>query len=134
LVEITSAPVAISGFDGGSNLMNQSVLARSRTVKPGVMPSLLPETTVHGPSAGGPDEFGPRTYSSTVSARRPRRFVNQLESGTSSIVFTFTARWLVWSPGFRNVFSTKSYGSLISRSCTSRAFRVSGSTSSGSSG
>ena len=88
--------------------MNQSVSARSRTVNPGVMPSLLPDTTVHGPSAGGPDTFGPRTYSSSVRARRPTRFVYQLESGTSSAVFTLTARWLVRSPGFRNVFSTKS--------------------------
>ena len=35
--------------------------------------------------------FGPRTISSTVTGREPTRLVNQLESGTSSIVLMFCA-------------------------------------------
>ena len=35
---------------------------------------------------------GPRTSSSSDIGRRPMRLVNQLESGTSSTVFTFSAR------------------------------------------
>ena len=51
---------------------------------------------------------GPLTSRSTVHASRPMRFVNQLESGTSSIVFTLTARLSVWSPASKNEFSRKS--------------------------
>ena len=54
------------------------------------MPDDLPRTTFHG--FAGPDPvFGPRTISAIVIARAPMRFVNQVESGTSPSVFTFTA-------------------------------------------
>jgi hypothetical protein len=46
------------------------------------------------------------------------RFVNQLESGTSSIVLTLTARTGDRSPGDPNVFSRKS---SVSASSSSRA-------------
>ncbi len=88
--------------------MNHSVPAASRTVKPGVMPSLLPETTVHGPGAGHPTRSGRALTSSVVSGCATTRLVNQLESGTSSMVLTLRARWLVRSPCLRKVFSTKS--------------------------
>ena len=42
--------------------------------------------------SGGPTVAAPRTISSTVIGRVPRRFVNQLESGTSPRVFTFDRR------------------------------------------
>jgi hypothetical protein len=134
LVDTISAPVAISGFDGGSNLMNQMAPAESRMVNPGVIPSLLPEMTVHGPAAGPLEVSGPRRTSSADKACTAARFVNQLESGTSSAVFTLTARRGVRSPGLRNVFSKKSYGSLMSQLFTSEASWVSGSTAIGSSG
>ena len=103
-------------------------------VKPGVMPSLLPEIAVHTPGAGPLEVSGPRRTSSTVNSRAPIRLVNQLESGTSSTVLTLIARRGVRSPGFRKVFSTKSYGSLMSQPCTFEASWVSGSTAIGSSG
>ena len=50
----------------------------------------------------------------STCARRPIRLVNQLESGTSSIVLTFTAGMSRRSPGLRNVCSAKSYPLLPS--------------------
>ncbi len=52
--------------------------------------------------------FGPLTISSIDISRRPIRLVNQLESGTSSIVLTFMARTSRRSPGLPNVCSAKS--------------------------
>ena len=49
---MTSAPVAISGFDGGSNFTKYSVPVLSRTVMPGEMPSLLAPTMVQTPGCG----------------------------------------------------------------------------------
>ena len=114
--------------------MNHMTLALSRMVKPGVTPSLLPDTTVHLPGAGPLVVSGPRRTSSAVSGRTPARLVNQLESGTSSMVLMFSARRGVRSPGLKNVFSTKSYGSLSAHSRTLPASWVSGSTAIGSSG
>ena len=51
---------------------------------------------------------GPRTSSAAASRATPMRFVNQLESGTSSSVFTFVARTFDRSPGAPNEFSRKS--------------------------
>ena len=114
--------------------MNHVRPAVSRMVKPGVMPSLLPETTVHLPGAGPLVVSGPRRTSSTVSGRAPARLVNQLESGTSSMVLMLTALSEMRSPGLMNVFSTKSYVSLRSHARTWAASSVSGSTVMGSSG
>ena len=46
----------------------------------------------HFSGAGGRPVLGPRRISSIDSSRVPMRFVNQLESGTSSIVLIFCAR------------------------------------------
>ena len=52
--------------------------------------------------------FGPRTISSIDIARRPIRLVNQLESGTSSIVLTLTAGIGSRPPFVANVVIKKS--------------------------
>jgi hypothetical protein len=46
---MTSAPLAISGFDGGSNLTKYRVPVLSRTVRPGEIPSLFAPTMVQTP-------------------------------------------------------------------------------------
>ena len=46
----------------------------------------------HFSGAGGAPVSGPRTIRSGVTSTVPIRFVNQPESGTSSIVLTFCAR------------------------------------------
>ena len=57
----------------------------------------------------GPEErSGPRATSAALISRRPMRLVNQLESGTSSTVLTFSARTSRRSPGAANVLTTKS--------------------------
>jgi len=61
-------------------------------VKPGVRPSLLPWMIVHGPGTGPCVVQPPVSSSSADRVRLPTRLVNQLESGTSSIVFRFCAR------------------------------------------
>ena len=60
-------------------------------VKPGETPFAL-RLTIHLPGAGPVSSLGPRIISSTVIGRVPARFVNQLESGTSSMVLTLAAR------------------------------------------
>ena len=72
--------------------MNQTWPAESRTVNPGITPSFFAAITVHRPARGAAAGVRPLTTSSTVTARAPNRFVNQVESGTSSIVLTFCAR------------------------------------------
>ena len=58
-------------------------------VNPGEIPDDFGLMMVHTPGAGPSAVSGPRTASS-IDNEWPRiRFVNQLESGTSSIVFTF---------------------------------------------
>jgi len=52
--------------------------------------------------------FGPRPISAGERSTRPIRLVNQLESGTSSMVFTLSARMEFRSPFSKKVFSTKS--------------------------
>jgi hypothetical protein len=46
----------------------------------------------HCEGSGGSPTLGPRTSSSFVTVLAPIRFVNQLESGTSSMVLMFFAR------------------------------------------
>jgi hypothetical protein len=59
---------------------------------PGLAPSILTPTTFQGRSSlGDRPVHGPCATSSTVMVRRPIRFVNQLESATSSSAFTFRA-------------------------------------------
>ena len=90
----------MAGYPGGSNLTNQTWPAESRTVNPGITPSFLAEITVQLPGAGPVPDAGPLTSSSIVTDTAPSRFVNQFESGTSSIVLRFCARTLgVRSPG-----------------------------------
>ena len=102
--------------------MNQTCPAESRTVNPGITPSFLAEITVQPPGAGPVPDPGPLTSSSTVTGTVPSRFVNHVESGTSSIVLRFCARTFgVWSPGQENRFSSVSYSRSISRSCTADA-------------
>src|SRR5262245_32818467 len=63
----------------------------------------------HPSTFGGSIRSDPRTISSIDMGRRPMRFVNHVESGTSSIVLTFRAGPPVRSPGLTKVCSTKSY-------------------------
>jgi hypothetical protein len=69
------------------------------------MPDVLSRTIGQSSTLSTSSEFGPRTSSSTGIARRPIRLVNQLESGTSSIVLTLTAGMSRRSPGLPNVCS-----------------------------
>ena len=106
----TSLPVAMPRQPGGSNLMNHSCSAESRIVKPGVTPSLLADTTVHGPACGAVAGVRARATSAGVSGMRPARFTKKGPSGTSSTVLTFLARWpSTGSPGFENRFSSVWY-------------------------
>ena len=76
--------------------------------KPGCTPVALPADTTQPSSEIDAKRSGPRTISSIDSGRRPMRLVNQLESGTSSSVLTFSARTSRRSPGSANVLTTKS--------------------------
>src|SRR5688572_14079957 len=89
---MTIAPVAPFGFGGGSNEMNQVSPLASRAVNPGANPADFSRMITHFSGAGAGPTLGPRTISSTVTARLPIRFVNQLESGTSSTVLMLRAR------------------------------------------
>ena len=75
---------------------------------PGCRPLDLPPLTFQPSSETESNRSGPRTSSAVESVRRPMRLTNQLESGTSSMVFTLRARTSWRMPGFANVFSTKS--------------------------
>src|SRR5262245_55334418 len=86
------APVAPSGEFGGSNDTNHVWPLASIAVKPGAKPPLFSRVMVQRSGLGGGPEFGPRTKSSAEAAGGRMRFVNQLESGTSSIVLTLPAR------------------------------------------
>ncbi len=89
---------------------------------------------VHGPGAGPGPASGPRTTSSAVTAREKMRFVNQFESGTSSMVLMLRARtFCVMSPGCPKRFGTRSKKRPIGRACTREASWVSGSRAIGSS-
>jgi hypothetical protein len=75
--------------------MNHVSPFASRAVKPGAKPDDFSRITVHFSLAGGGPGVDCRTMSAAVSGCVPIRFVNQLESGTSSIVLTFCARTCV---------------------------------------
>src|SRR5262245_37514030 len=89
---MATAAVAPSGNSGGSNSRNQVSPLASLAVKPGCMPDVFSRITTHFDGSGGAPTFVPRTSSSIVKGLLPTRFVNQLESGTSSIVLRFLAR------------------------------------------
>ena len=61
-------------------------------MKPGWAPDVFSLMSTQRDGSGGAPRLGPRTISSTVTVVVPIRFVNQLESGTSSIVLMFFAR------------------------------------------
>ena len=90
--------------------MNHRSPFESRIVKPGVTPSLFPDAIVHLPGAGPVAVSGPFATSSTVIGLVPMiRFVNQLESGTSSMVLMLIARrFMSGSPGLPNRFRLSS--------------------------
>ena len=104
--------------------------------KPGWNPAgPLPAVTIHSSISIRSTVSGPRAISAAVIGRRPIRFVNQLESGTSSSVLTFTAGIDRRSPCSVNWFDTKSYVSLSSRGAAPLASNAaSSSVASGSSG
>src|SRR6185503_21227792 len=89
---MTTDPVAASGAHGGSNSRNQVSPLASFAVKPGCEPDVFSLNNTHFDGSGGAPTTGPRLISSAVIGRVPMRLVNQLESGTSSIVLTFWAR------------------------------------------
>src|SRR5688500_12003050 len=89
---MTMAAVAPSGLDGGSNEMNHVSPFASRAVKPGAKPADFSLITVHFALAGGAPGVDRWTISPAVSGCASIRLVNQLESGTSSIVLTLCAR------------------------------------------
>ena len=64
----------------------------SLAVKPGCAPEVFSRISTQFDGSGGAPTFGPRTSSSFVIGLVPMRLVNQLESGTSSIVLMFFAR------------------------------------------
>jgi len=76
-----------------SNFRRYFVLRASTMTNPVVLPPTLVLRTVHGRwSSGLSSTTGPRRTSSGASARAPMRFVNHVESGTSSSALTPSAR------------------------------------------
>src|SRR5436190_5616665 len=130
LVTITSVPVDIARYPGGSNFKNQRWPSTSFTVKPGVMPSLLDDVIVHVPGAGPALVFGPASTSSGVRSRCPARLVNQLEFGSSSTELRFCARTGVCASTRLSAFDVRSTNRLISigfmweASCVSRSIQI----------
>ena len=59
---------------------------------PGFVPADFSRSTVHVSGDGGVSELAPRASCAAVMSAVPMRFVNQLESGTSSVVLTLAAR------------------------------------------
>jgi hypothetical protein len=129
----TSAPDAISGWSRTSSFRNHVSPRESSIVKPGDVPSLLLATITHCPSAGPVCTIDVVSSGSTTG-RGDIRLVNQLESGTSSIVVTLRARTFgVGSPGALNCPSTIAHARLTSRATTREASSVSSSRPIGSS-
>ena len=91
-VAIATAAVAPSGYSGGSNSRNHVSPRASRAVKPGWAPEVFSRISTHFEGSGGAPMMGPRAICSTDTGTVPMRLVNQLESGTSSMVLTFWAR------------------------------------------
>src|SRR5205809_2772400 len=92
LVATTVAPLAPSFQPGVSHERNQVSPPASAAVNPGEAPALFSREITQRSGLGGGPTFGPRTRSSADSERGRMRLVNQLESGTSSIVLTSRAR------------------------------------------
>src|SRR5687767_6783690 len=87
------APVARSGWSGGSALSMNLPMPSTLMRKPGLAPLGLPWSTSQEPSAAvvGSSTLsphGPRTSSLALIGFLPRRLVNQLESATSSMLLT----------------------------------------------
>src|SRR5688572_18130475 len=117
------APVAASGNPFASNDTNHVSPLLSVIVNPGANPVVFGLTTAHLPAAGPLPVSGPRTASSTESGRARIRLVNQLESGTSSIVLMLPAATFdALSPGRLNRFSARSQNRSMSHGCTADAF------------
>ena len=72
-----------------SNETNHVSPFESRIVKPGANPDRFGAMSVNGSGAGPVPARGPRAASSGDTGRERIRLVNQLESGTSSIVLMF---------------------------------------------
>src|SRR6476660_124740 len=89
---MTTAAVAPPGLLGGSNPRNHVSPLASFAVKPGFAPAVFSRTITHFSGAGGRPMTGPCASWAAVTSVEPIRFVNQLESGTSSIVLMFRAR------------------------------------------
>ena len=76
---------------------------------PGCTPVDLPRLTIQPSSEIDGDAIrAAHDLVGRQSAACPMRLVNQLESGTSSTVLTFSARTSWRSPGSANVLTTKS--------------------------
>src|SRR5688500_17496163 len=89
---MATAPVAAPGAHLGSKARNQVSPFASVAVKPGCAPDDFSRISTHFDGSGGAPTFGPRASSSALIGREPIRLVNQLESGTSSMVLMFFAR------------------------------------------
>ncbi len=61
-------------------------------MNPGLVPADFSRSSVHFCGDGGTSELTPRASWAAVIDVLPMRLVNQLESGTSSIVLTLPAR------------------------------------------
>src|SRR6185436_7971698 len=59
---------------------------------PGCEPDVFSFVRIQRDGSGGSPRFGPRAISSAETVVAPIRFVNQFESGTSSMVLMFCAR------------------------------------------
>src|SRR4051812_2120471 len=110
------APLAARGDPAASNVRNQTSPLESRTVNPGAKPDVFGRITVHEPLAGPLVVFGPAVSSAIDTGRAYTRLMNQLESGTSSIVLTSRARTPVaGSPGCANRLRSASLTRSMSR-------------------
>ena len=88
-------PEAASAQQGGSNEMNHVSPPAPRTIAPGAAPTSLGLMMVSLPPRRRPPSglvFAPCSSCSADTGWARIRLVNQLESGTSSIVFRFCAR------------------------------------------
>ena len=91
-VAMATDAVAPSGYAGASNSRNQVSPLASLAVNPGCIPAAFSRMSTHRDGSGGTPTLAPRSISAALRGVVPIRFVNQLESGTSSIVLTFCAR------------------------------------------
>src|SRR5262249_53546339 len=106
----------------------------SLAVNPGAKPADFSRVIVHRSGLGARPVSGPRTTSSAVTRRGSTRLVNQLESGTSSIVLTLRA-WTLdgLRPGVTKRLYDRSYRRPTSYDAAPDASALSGSRAIGSS-